>query len=96
MMETQARLPGSESQLHPCWTVQLCASVFICKMGRIIVPFCVRTVINISYYTFPFQTEVVNTMCGYKTIDKEVMSLKRLSLEMLLFLFHPGVIGGVY
>lgn len=25
--------------------------------------------------TFPFQTDVINTMCGYKTIDKEVMSL---------------------
>lgn len=31
---------------------------------------------RVSSHSFLFQTQVVNTMCGYRTIDKEVMSSK--------------------
>lgn len=43
--------------------------------------FCKRRVLQITAYrimagVFLFQTDVVNTMCGYKTIDKEVTAWK--------------------
>jgi hypothetical protein len=63
-------------------------------MGRVTVSFRGSTV-EVIAVVFPFQTDVINTMCGYKTIDKEVTSLKSLFPEMLLFLSHPQGGGGL-
>lgn len=47
---------------------------------------------SVNSYSFLFQTQVVNTMCGYRTIDKEVMSSK--SREGCSSCPHPRVPAG--